>query len=352
MLRRIRSLCVLLIAIATPYVVHAAEPRVVENSAHGLWDEKPRKTFGLLEDLFVAGDDEENGLIFGRISDVAVDSRDRILILDGGFVRVTIYDPDSMVVRTIGRKGEGPGEFNQPTAIAVDAEDRIYVASQGGRIGIFAPDGKWIEEFRNQYLGGFVIDMETVPGGLYVACYDYVDKKVVHRYDANHRYVSSFSDSWSAVKPTPPGELWAQGARIDVDAKGFVYYTQFTPYEIRKFSPDGQLLLTIHRENDYMKPPRIERKGDSAAFYGYSGPTCILALDNGMILNVLLYLASDTDVVNVKTVFDLFDADRRLLKSLMKEGRIVVRCRDAQGRVYASRESDVPEVVRYRLAFQ
>jgi hypothetical protein len=331
--------------------VRAAEPRVVENSAHGLWDEKPRKNFGILEELYLAGDDEENGLIFGRISDIAVDSRGRMLILDGGFSCVKIYDPDSMIVHTIGRKGEGPGEFNQPSAIAVGPEDSVYVASQGGRIAIFAPNGKWIEEFRNQYLGGFVIDMEAVPAGLYVACYDYLDKKVVHRYDANHRYVSSFSDSWSVVKPTPPGELWAQGGFIDVDAKGYVYYTQFTPYEIRKFSPDGQLLLTIHRENDYMKPPRIERKGDSVAFYMFSGPTCILALENGMILNVLLYRPSDTDVVDVKTIFDLFDADGHLLKSVMKEGKIAVRCRDAQGRVYASRESDVPEVVRYRLAF-
>ena len=191
--------------------------------------------------------------------------------------------------------------------------------------------------------------METVPDGLYISCYDYVDKKVVHRYDAKHRYVSSFSDSWSVVKPTPPGELWAQGGFIDVDAKGFVYYTQFTPYEIRKFSPEGDLLLTIHRENDYMKPPRIERQGDSVTLYAFSGPTCILALDNGMILNVLMYLPSNSDVVNVKTVFDLFDADGHLLKSVMKEGRIVVRCRDTQGRIYASRESDVPEVVRYRL---
>ena len=352
MMRRVQTLFCLLIGLATVRVAGAAEPRVVENSAHGLWDEAPRKTFGILEDLYVAGDDEENGLIFGRIADVAVDSHNRMLILDGGFNCVKVFDPDSMVVHTIGRNGEGPGEFNQPTAIAVDAEDRIYVASQGGRIGIFAPNGEWIEEFRHQFPGGVVIDMEAVPTALYMACYDYVDKKVVHRYDAKHRYVSSFSDSWSVVKPTPPGELWAQGGFIDIDANGYVYYTQFTPYEIRKFSPDGQLLLTIHRENDYMKPPVIERKGDSVAFHIYSGPTCILALDNGMILNVLLYFASDSDVVNVKTVFDLFDADGRLLKSILKEGKIVVRCRDAQGRVYASRQSNVPEVARYRLAFR
>lgn len=326
----------------------AGEPKVVENTSHGLWDAEPRKNFHVLEDLYVAGDDEENGLIFGRIFDVAVDSRGRMLILDGGFSCVKVYDPDSMVVHTIGRAGEGPGEFNQPFAIGVDAKDHIYVASQGGRIGIFAPSGEWIEEFRHK-LPGVITDIRVAPKSLYVSCYDYVDKKVVHRYDALHRYVSSFSDAWSVVKPTPPGELWAQGGAIDVDANGYVYYTQFTPYEIRKFSPEGELLLTIHRENNYMKPPRIEREGDSVRFYSYSGSICIVALANGMILNVVAHFPSDTDFMNVKTILDLFDADGRLLKSIIKEGRISFHCRDAKGRLYASRESDVPEVARYRL---
>jgi hypothetical protein len=128
-----------------------------------------------------------------------------------------------------------------------------------------------------------------------------------------------------------------------------VYYTQFTPYEIRKFSPEGELLLTIHRENDYMKRPRIERRGDGATFYGFSMSTCIVVLDDGKFLNVLRHLPNDTDFTNAKTVLDLFDAEGRLLKTLVKEGRVSVRCRDAKGRLYAIEEHEVPEVVRYRL---
>ena len=346
-MRRIRNIVLLLLGCLAARAI-AGEPKVVDNPARGLWDEEPRKNFHLLEELYLAGDDEENGLIFGRISDIAVDSRDRMLILDGGFSCVKVYDPDSMIVHTIGRAGAGPGEFQQPMAIGVDAADRIYVAGQG-RVGIFDANGQWIEEFRHKFPGGVITDLRIVPKALYVSCYDPVDKQVVHRYDAMHRYVSSFSDAWSVVKPTPPGEIWAQGGAIDVDASGFVYYTQYTPYEIRKFSPEGDLVLTIHRENNYMKPPRIERQGDSVTFYIFSGSTCIVAFPNGMILNALVYVPSDTDAANVKTILDLFDTDGRLLKSTIKEGRLLFHCRDAKGRIYASRESDEPEVVRYRL---
>lgn len=346
-MRRTRLLIFALICTCES-TARAADPKVVDNPARGLWDEEPRQNFQLLEELYVAGDDEENGLIFGRISDVAVDSRDRILVLDGGFSCVKVYDPDSLIVHTIGRPGPGPGEFQQPHAIGVDAADRIYVAGQG-RISIFDSNGQWIEEFRHKFPGGVITNLRIAPKDLYVSCYDPVDKQVVHRYDAMHRYVSSFSDAWSVVKPTPPGEIWAQGGAIDVDATGHVYYTQYTPYEIRKFSPEGDLLLTIHRENDYMKPPRKERQGDSVRYYIHSGSWCVIALPNGMILNALVYVPSDTDATNVKTILDLFDADGRLLKSTIKEGRLLFHCRDAKGRLYASRESDVPEVVRYRL---
>lgn len=348
-MRRIRTILVLLLSCQAARVA-AGEPKVVDNPARGLWDEEPRRNFHLLEDLYLAGDDEENGLIFGRIADIAVDSRGRMWILDRGFSCVKAYDPDSLTIQTVGRKGEGPGEFDQPSAIAVDAADRIYVASQGGRIGIFASNGEWIEEFRDPYRGGYITGVNITPTALYVACFDPVHDKVVHRYDAQHRYLSSFSDSWSVMNPMPPEEeYFCNGGCIDVDADGYVYYTQFTPYEIRKFSPDGELLLTIHRENKYMKPPRIERYGDTATFHGFSGSFCILALSNGMIMNVLNYLPNDEDFTSSKTVIDLFDAEGHLLKSTVKEGRITIRCRDAQGRLYASRESDVPEVVRYRL---
>lgn len=330
--------------------VAAGEPKVVDNPARGLWDEEPRKNFHLLEELYVAGDDEENGLVFGRISDIAVDSRDRILILDGGFACLKVYDPDSMIVHTIGRKGEGPGEFNQPSAIGVDAADRIYVASYGGRVGIFAPNGVWIDEFRHRFPGGFITNIRPAPNALYIACFDVVGDKIVHRYDAKHTYLSSFSDSWSAVEAMQPDEEFAwNGGMIDVDDDGYVYYTQFTPYEIRKFSPQGELLLTVHRENTYMKRPRIERHGDGATVYSYSMSSCIVVLGDGKFINVLRYLPNHTDFTNAKTVLDLFDAEGRLLKSSVREGRVSIRCRDAKGRLYAIEEHDVPEVVRYRL---
>jgi hypothetical protein len=243
-----------------------------------------------------------------------------------------------------------PGELTRPSAIGVDAADSIYVASDDGRVAKFAPNGTWIEDFRHRFPGSPVTDLTIAHNGLYVACLDPAADKVVHRYDAAHRYVSSFGDSWSAVEAMPPVvERYCNGGAVDVDADGFVYYTQFTPYEIRKFTPEGELLLTIRRENRFMKPPRVERYGDSTAFHPYSSSFCIIALANGMIVNVVSCFPNDTNPRYAKTVIDLFDADGRLLQSLTKERRISIRCRDAAGRLYAFEKREVWQVVRYRL---
>ena len=49
---------------------------------------------------------------------------------------------------SIGQAGTGPGEFNRPEGMCVDAQDRIYVAdSCNHRIQIFSSDGKFIRQY-------------------------------------------------------------------------------------------------------------------------------------------------------------------------------------------------------------
>ncbi|HXV13911.1 MAG TPA: hypothetical protein VEC56_06860, partial [Candidatus Krumholzibacteria bacterium] len=197
---------------------------------------------------------------------------------------------------------------------------------------------------------GFTTGLSPAAGGLYVASFDAVSDKVVHRYDALHRWVSSFSDSWSAVESMPfDVERWCNGGAIDVGPDGSVYYTQWTPYEIRKFTPDGKLRLTIRRENDF-KPPRVERQADSVAFYNYTGSSAILVLSDGRILNVVSVVADDHKIVG--TLLELFDADGRFLKSIKVDRLVGIKCRDARDRIYAWEARVVPQVVRYRLGFR
>jgi hypothetical protein len=64
--------------------------------------------------------------------------------------RVKVYSPDGKLIREIGSKGDGPGQFMFPVALAIgySGEEKIYVADQDHmRIQVFNRQGDFIESF-------------------------------------------------------------------------------------------------------------------------------------------------------------------------------------------------------------
>ncbi len=72
----------------------------------------------------------------------------RVYVCDTLAHRVRIFDREGRLLRDLGRRGEGEGEFNFPTMIRLDPEGRLLVAdSLNFRIQIFAPDGSFLGSF-------------------------------------------------------------------------------------------------------------------------------------------------------------------------------------------------------------
>ena len=90
--------------------------------------------------------------MFGQPTDVAFDSADNIYVSDG-YVnsQVVKFDKNGKWIKAWGKKGIGPGEFGLPHNIAIDAKDTVYVADrQNGRIAVFDTDGKFLRDFTIQ----------------------------------------------------------------------------------------------------------------------------------------------------------------------------------------------------------
>lgn len=96
----------------------------------------------------VAGDDS---LHFNLPTDVAVAGDGSFYVSDGyGNNRVAKFSPQGQFLFEWGRQGSGPGEFNLPHSIDIDAEGNLYVADrQNNRVQQFNPSGKFIREWKD-----------------------------------------------------------------------------------------------------------------------------------------------------------------------------------------------------------
>jgi hypothetical protein len=60
-------------------------------------------------------------------SGLAFDVRGRIYVLDAGNLRVQVFSEAGEYIRTIGREGEGPGEFRGPSSLVIDPSGTLTV---------------------------------------------------------------------------------------------------------------------------------------------------------------------------------------------------------------------------------
>ena len=92
---------------------------------------------------------------FRQVTDVAFDAAGNTFISDGYInSRVAKVDKDGNWLKSWGERGNGPGQFNTPHSIAVDAKGNIYVADRGNhRIQVFDGEGNFLRADRHRRAG-------------------------------------------------------------------------------------------------------------------------------------------------------------------------------------------------------
>jgi len=93
------------------------------------------------QDLSI-GNEEDNNYLFYRPYGLGMDSQGNIYVMDTGNYRIQKFNSSGEYLQTIGKKGQGPGEFDRMQSFYIDGEDSIYVSS-GKKIQKFNDKGEF-----------------------------------------------------------------------------------------------------------------------------------------------------------------------------------------------------------------
>jgi DNA-binding beta-propeller fold protein YncE len=87
--------------------------------------------------------------------DVAFDADGNLWVTDTGHARIQVYSPAGEFIRSIGTRGDGTGQFNEPVGLAIAEDGTVFVADMyNSRVVMLEPDGSFAGEFAVEDWGG------------------------------------------------------------------------------------------------------------------------------------------------------------------------------------------------------
>lgn len=149
---------------------------------------------GIGEILSVGVLEGEAHEMFGQIQDISVDAEGNFYVLDDRNMAIRAFDPQGNYLRQYGQPGAGPGEFRAPTALAIDAAQRLLVADRTRRITAFSLEHGHVDttmalpyEPRDLCIGATRIYVHGVTAE---------QEGVIHAFDATGAYEQSFGSGY------------------------------------------------------------------------------------------------------------------------------------------------------------
>lgn len=204
---------------------------ITDNGNHQVMKFTPKGE--LLLSLGVRGQAGADAKTFNRPTDIAWAPNGDFYVSDGyGNSRVVKFAKNGKYLTAWGRRGTGPGEFNLPHSVAVDAKGQVYVADrENNRIQIFDSDGKYLREWK--HTGSTQNIFITPAGELWLMTYR--DAVEIRTYDTLSGRLMKVDAGTGKIL----GSIETPGHWIDVARSGDIFVGSLTG-NVFRFTPGWQ----------------------------------------------------------------------------------------------------------------
>lgn len=330
-------------------------------------------------DLVIGGESDGASLL-GTIGALAVDGAGRIYALSRETQEIVVFDSTGRQLRTIGRRGRGPGEFLDASGLDWDAAGRLHVVDPPNqRYAVFDTSGRYVAQrprpsWHDQFpwpglftARGELIDLVAMPG-------DSLLRPVFVRFDSLMQRADTFTVPETAehayelrrrrqfVRAPIP---FAPRASWQLTRSGDLWIGDNAGYRITKRRLAGDTIVTVMRIVASVPVGRGERQRAIAGldwFVRQGGqvdegliPSLKPAFDRILTVDALgnVWVAQTRAEGDTSWVFDVFDPDGRWLADARTDFPVdpAVRIVFRGNAMYAVRVDDAGDftVVRGRI---
>ena len=237
---------------------------VVKNPAQPIYS---KDVFKLEEDLTIENVEEDEGFTFQDIMHLAVDDDENIYASDSKAAFIKVFDKTGNYLRTIGKKGQGPGEFSYPFEILVLPQGELMVNDLYQlRVHFFSLDGKFLRQFSNSTMAMFRRPRVDSEGHIIVGHVNVGDpiEAVLKKLDSDLNPVLTLATRPVVSKPPTIIEYFeirrSTNLVWDVAMEDNIVWGVFNKYEIFVHNPEGKLIRKIVREYDGIEITKNEEE--------------------------------------------------------------------------------------------
>ncbi len=212
---------------------------VIERDAHRIVKLSPQLDRFLLQ-LGTTGERGHDATHFDLPSGIAVLRNGNIVVTDGyGNNRLVMFSRDGTFIKQVGKgaggredRGAGPGEWNLPHKLAVDAEENLYVIDrEGHRLQVFDRSLNYLREIRNEGWNPWDVGISRKGDDGFGFVADHAGERL-HKFRLEDGVIVA---TWGR-QGQGPGEFdWVHG--VVVDSQGAVYAADTYGQRLQKFIP-------------------------------------------------------------------------------------------------------------------
>ena len=317
-----------------------------------------RSSFNMIlkEDLVIGTDEENKDYHFEIISDIKADDEGNIYVVDEQAHSIMVFNKDGNCLKTIGRKGQGPGEFIYPTEITI-IEDKIVVYS-GNRISYFTLEGNFINSKQILMFGRIVVDskgniLSQWPGPPGKEFF----KLFLRKFNSEGKLIHQIAESTEKVpSPNEKRDAFPKTILFTVRKDDAVVWAATDQYELNIVDGNGKVFLKIKKEfnpvelTEEIKQRVIAYRGRTEDQYSFPKnlpPIRYIYADDNNRIFVCTYESQGED----KYLYDVFDEDGRYVEKVamrglpmfFKNGYLYCRGED---------ENNLHQVIRYLIEIE